>query len=248
VAPRDALAAIFPHAAISETGRLIENSSSSNDRIPYPDALKAETVYRVVAPPRTKAEQCAAQSVITMKYSRVRELRMRAYDWPGDPEAVLVVLQYRFLHASSAMSCLSIARLVRLALRDGRLRVEEDLVLDTTHHSGVERVELTDLDGDAVPALVIESDAGGGGIRLSNIHAFSLAEGRFRKWVETVSRLRDWSKDNEQQFQQVLDVERTTSYRAAKFCFTKSEFVVDGVELRKPRVTKPCYARELSSN
>ena len=99
------LRAVFPNMAISVIpGRSINYSVPSDERPGFtsPDAFPTEKVYRIVGLPTSRVENCAAGSVLDQSESDTRELRFRAYSWPGAPDPksdALVILQYNFPEA-----------------------------------------------------------------------------------------------------------------------------------------------------
>jgi hypothetical protein len=114
--------------------------------------------------------------------------------------------------------------------------------LDSTHHRALNGVRLLDLDGDAIPELVIESDSGGGGIHSSDLIVFSLRKGTFAQWLNVPSRVHEWH-GKEQEYSQTINVAATVSEHAWRFCFTKTTYAEDGERLQKPRTSRPCYPR-----
>jgi hypothetical protein len=243
------LKAIFPKMTVQVVaGRSVNESWRPSDRrkdLYFPDALVPETVYRVSGPPTGETEHCAAENMVTGTFSRIRELRMRLYPWPGAADGnseLLAILQYKFLNASPAGSCWSIARLLHLSRREGAWHMTLDFLLDTTHHNAINGIELADLDGDRVEEFVVESDSGGGGILGSDLVVFSVKDGGFLQWLNVPSRLHEWI-DLESQYTQVLDVPRTVAEGARRFCFTKTVFAAESRWLPHPRTTHPCYPK-----
>lgn len=225
------------------TTQLPPNGNVRNPALLFPDALKSDRGYRVIAPLIDRAERCAASDDISGQViSDTRELRFQTYAWPGakDPgDEILVVAQYVFAGANPPGACTSIARLARVVRRDGQWRKSDDLVLETTHHTGLQRIQLVDLNGDGIDELVVESDMDGGGTLISNLVVFSLRNGRFEQWLNVPSRV----EGPDSEYAQTLDITRTGLEKARTFCFTKTVFAIDDKSLEKPRTTTPCYRR-----
>lgn len=245
----EVLRAAFPKMAVQLVdGRSINESWRPSDRrreFFFPDVLATDKVYRVSGPPGRDIERCASENIETETFSKTRELRMRLYLWPGAADSgseVLAILQYKFLKAVPPGSCLSIARLLHLRKRESAWRVTGAFLMDTTHHTSLNGIDLVDLDGDGIDELVIESNSGGGGMLGSDFVVFSLKEGGFRQWLNVPSRLHQWI-EKEDEYVQVLDVPRTVSQGAKRFCFTKTVFAADGQWLQRPSSTRPCYLR-----
>jgi hypothetical protein len=237
------LAAAFPKMTIGKVPRrTIDDSWSMDKMLFFPDALAKEPVYIVSGAPIDDIERCAASDVAPQTASLQRELRMRAYRWPGENDDVLAIVQYRFPDGAPPGSCESIARLFHLDRRGGVLRNKESFLLDSTHHRALNGIQLVDLDGDGTEELVIESDSGGGGIHSSDLVVFSLSKGTFARWLNVPSRLHEWH-GKEQEYIQIINVAGTVSEHAQRFCFTKTTFVLDGEWLSKPRTSQPCYSR-----
>ncbi len=251
---REILAASFPKTTISlMAGKSIDNSWRTNvggHDFFFPDALAKEPVYRVVGAPVSDIERCAASDVLAArvveeKPSRTRELRFRVYGWPGTsspPTAVLVIVQYRFLGAAPPGSCWSIARLLQVERGSEAWQVRGEFLLDTTHHSTLQGIQLIDLTGDGIEELVVESDDGGGGLRASDLIVIRLKNRRFEQWLNVPSRLHEWH-GKEEGFVQTLDVRRSVGERGRRFCFQKTAFFADGSRLEKPLRTAPCYPK-----
>jgi hypothetical protein len=92
----EALAAVFPNLSIrKEPHRAIDDSWRMDKMLFFPDALAKEHVYIVSGMPTDAIERCAASGVSAQTASRKRELRIKAYLWPGETENVLAVVQYR---------------------------------------------------------------------------------------------------------------------------------------------------------
>lgn len=247
----DALRGVFPEASISlEPGRSIDDSWSGgppgrSKELSFPDALAGAKVYRVVGPPSGDAEECAASKDGGASFSKTREVRFEVFHWPGAPDssALLVVLQYRFLGADPAMACPSIARVARVTNTTGAWRESAGFVLATTHHSAIQRIALTSLDGHHPEELLIESDWGGatpvGGMQESDLAVFSLRRGRFDQWLNVPALVSGgWAS-----FVQTLDLRRTMEDHGGRFCFRKVMLAKNGQWLPHPVETHPCYAR-----
>lgn len=242
-----ALGAIFPNAAITAfpvpTTEYSGDGSVRNPALFFPDALKSDRGYKVVAPLIDRAERCAASDDVSGQViSDTRELRFQAYTWPGAKDwaaGILVIAQYGFAGANPPGACTSIARIARVVRRDGQWRKSDDLVLETTHHTGLQRIQLVDLNGEGIDELVVESDMDGGGTLISNLVVFSLRNGRFEQWLNVPSRV----EGPDSEYAQTLDITRTGLEKARTFCFTKTVFAIDDKSLEKPRTTTPCYRR-----
>ncbi len=244
----DVLRAVFPGATISlEAGRSIDDSWSPaghSKEFLFPDALATERVYRVVGPPSGTAERCAASNVVNETLSsKTREVRFEVFRWPGaaDSSSLLAVLQYKFLGADPPMSCPSIARLARITDTARKWRESTGLDLDTTHHTSIQRIELTSLDGRHSQELLIEPDWGAAGVIGTNLVVFSLSRGRFGQWLNVPSRV--YSSTGGDSFVQTLDLPRTREDDAERFCFRKVTFARNGLWLSQPVETHPYYPR-----
>ena len=113
-------------------------------------------------------------------------------------------------------------------------------MLETAHHSSLQRSELLDLTGDGVDELVVESDWGGAGTAGSSLQVFDLSHGSFEEVLNTQSRLEYMDQDV---FTQVLDIRGTVRTRGQKFCVSKTTLFEDGKWFKPPRLTYPCYSR-----
>jgi len=243
----NALRAVFPKATISlVVGRSIDNSWSParhSSEFLFPDALATEKVYRVVGPASAPAERCAASDVLSdSSFSKIREVRFEIFRWPraADPTSLLAVFQYKFRGANPPMSCSSIARLARVTNTGGKWRESAGFDLDTTHHSSIQRIELTSLDGNHSQDLLIESDWGGAGVVGTNLLVFSLTRDRFNQWLNVPSRV--YSSAGGDSLVQELDP-GTMAYNAERFCFRRIMFAKNGLWLSQPVETHPCYPR-----
>lgn len=192
----DALRAVFPKTTISlVAGRPIDDSWSPaghSKEFLFPDALAIEKVYRIVGPASGPAEHCAASDVTNdSSFSKIREVRFEVFRWPGavDSSSLLAVFQYKFRGAGPPLSCPSIARLARVTNTRGKWLESAGFDLDTTHHTSIQRIELTSLAGHHSQELLIESDWGGAGVAGTNLAVFSLSGGKFNQWLNVPSRV-----------------------------------------------------------
>lgn len=234
-----ALSSIFPQMKITVGDPYPIPARKPGELIVFPDALDGQKVYHVVGPASGEAELCAAGDVATMKRSDARELRFVIYHWPKSAD-ILAILQYRFTGIESpAGACWSIGRIVHLAGGHDAWRVTENRDLDTQHHAGLERVELTDVSGDGTDDLLIESDWGGAGTAGSSLLIFSLQEGRLTQELEVVSRM----EGLDESFTQPLDLGRTRKTQGKRFCFTKTDLGSNGQLYRDRPISRPCYPR-----
>jgi len=240
----DALRAVFPGSTISLATGSIDNSWSPPEHsreFLFPDALATENVYDVVAPPSGPAEQCAASDVTNdTLFSKSREVRFEIFRWPGaaDSASLLAVLQYKFRGANPPMSCLSIARLAHITNTGGKWRESTGFDLDTTHHTSIQRIELTTLGRQPSQDLLIESGWGGAGVTGTNLGVFSLTRGGFTQWLNVPSRVYSFAGGDS--FVQTLDLQ---SSNAERFCFRKIMFAKNGSWLSQPVEAHPCYPR-----
>jgi hypothetical protein len=243
-----ALTAIFPKTQVSiDRGKRIDNSWPAKPEpgelsFFAPDTLKDETVYRVIGKARNQAETEASQDIVTRRSSNTRQVRFRLFRWPNENAAgLLAVLQYDFSGANPAMSCPSLGLLVRLVRNSSaKWELRDEYLLETVHHSSLQRIELLDLTRDGVDDLVIESDFGGAGTRGSNLQVFDLSHARFDELLHTNSRLQYIDQDY---YKQVLDTGRTLQSHGQRFCFSKTILIEKGKWFRPPRVARPCYKR-----
>jgi hypothetical protein len=242
------LQAVFPKATISlAVGRSINRSWNPHGDVKeflFPDAFAKEQVYWVVGPASDPIERCAASDVTNdNSFSKTREVRFQIYPWPGavGRSAVLAVFQYEFRGANPPASCFSIARISRVTRTAGKWREAASFPLDTTHHTSIQRIELTDLARDHSQELLIESDWGGAGVSGTNLAIFSLGHDKFDQWLNVPSRV--YQSAGGDGFVQTLDIRRTRKERAKRFCFDKSTFATGGEWLSQPIKTQPCYRR-----
>jgi hypothetical protein len=156
---RQILAAVFPRMRVSTVAGKLHpsNKPRPGELIFFPDALAGEPVYRVIGPASGHTEMCASEDMVSETFKNIRELSLVVFRWPRRLD-LLAVLQYRFVGSNPAGSCWSIGRLVHLVGNEAGWRIVEDIELDTQHHGGLERIELTDLAGDGIDELLVESD------------------------------------------------------------------------------------------
>jgi len=244
----DALHAVFPKTTISlVVGRSIDDSWSPaghSKQSLFPDALATEKVYRVAGPASGPAEECAASDVTDdSSFSKIREVRFVVFRWPeaADSTSLLAVFQYKFRGANPPLSCPSIGRLARVMNTGGKWRESAGFDLDTTHHTSIQRIELTSLDGHHSQELLIESDWGGAGVAGTNLAVFSLSRGRFNQWLNVPSRV--YSSAGGHSFVQTLDLPSTRQHNAERFCFRRITFAKNGLGLSQSVETHPCYPR-----
>lgn len=245
--PLEILRAAFPGATITlETGQSIDNSWNPRPKTKsflFPDALAHQPVYQVVGKAEGIAEKCAASDVTNeSSFSATRDVRFESFPWPGKATShtLLAVFQYKFRGANPPMSCTSMARILRLTQVNSRWRASDTVVLDTTHHHSLQRIELSDLSGNGHQELLIESDWGGAGTVGSNLIVYSLGCGRFVQWLNVPTRVEQYGGDS---FVQSLDLVKTRRERALRFCFDKRTYARGGQWLSEPAETHPCYQR-----
>lgn len=244
----DALRAVFPKTTISlVAGRPIDDSWSPaghSKEFMFPDALATEKVYRIVGPASGPAEHCAASDVTNdSSFSKIREVRFEVFRWPeaADSSSLLAVFQYKFRGAGPPLSCPSIARLARVTNTRGKWLESAGFDLDTTHHTSIQRIELTSLAGHYSQGLLIESDGGGAGVAGTNLAVFFLSGGKFNQWLNVPSRV--YSSAGGDSFVQTLDLPSAIQHNAERFCFRKIMFAKNGLWLSQPIETHPCYPR-----
>jgi len=247
---RETLAAVWPGAKVSVVeGKRIDDTFVSKGRqwkIVFPDTFSAETVYHVVGAPVDSDEECAAYDMGTDRTSHTREVRFRAWTWPGSTagsDNVLAVVQYRFPDVMPAFSCPSIARVVRAIRIDGKLQKRDDFTFETAHHRGVEDARLVDLAGAGVPELLVESDWGGYGVFESNLMVFSLGGRRFKQLLNISCRGVLNFSDVLEVFEKTLDVARTQREHGERFCFNVTSFAHDGKWLDSPQKSLSCEGK-----
>ncbi|MGA9882256.1 MAG: hypothetical protein WBQ34_00915 [Candidatus Acidiferrales bacterium] len=244
----DALRAVFPKTTIS----LVVGSSTDDSWRPaghskqflFADALATENVYRLVGPASGPAEQCAASDVTNDSlFSEIRELRFEVFRWPGaaDSSSLLAVFQYRFLGSNPPLSYPSIAHLARVTNTNGKWPESAGFDLDTTHHTSIQRIELTSLDGHHSQELLMESDWGCAGVVGTNLVVFSLSRGRFNQWLNVPSRV--YSSAGGDSYVESLELPSTRQHNADRFCFRRIMFATNGLWLSQPVETHRCYPR-----
>jgi hypothetical protein len=238
-----ALQAVFPGMQVSvEPGKNIDKHwpvKQKPGEMFFPDGLAKETVYRVIGEARNEAERCASENLVTQKLSSTRQVRFRLFRWPNENDGgLLAVVQYDFLGASPAGSCWSIGLLLHLVKNAENWVARDQYLLDTQHHSSLQRVELLDLTGRGAAELVVESDVGGAGNVGSTLRVFSLKSGSFEELLDTETRFEYMDRDH---FTQVLDVNRTRKRQGKEFCFLKTTLFAEGESFKPPLVTHPCY-------
>ncbi len=239
------LAAIFPGMKISGVAvpvhRIIRREPGAFPPIDFPDALAGEKQYSIAGEPANETEMCAAKNMSDNSFSRVRELQFKVFLLPSTHDAV-AVLQYSFAGANPGGNCWSIGRLVRLAQQKNAWRVTQDRVLEEEqHHSGLEDIKLSDIDGDGLGELIVDTNSGGAaGVIGSSLEVYSLREGQMEEWLRVTSRY----GGEDGAFEQKLDVAATRATRGQRFCFQKFEYAEAGYKiLRKPKVSAICYSK-----
>ena len=240
-----ALKAIFRGMQVEiDPGKKIDSSWPKKRKageVFFPDALAEENVYNVKGKAVNKVEHCASEDLSTLRFSNIRQVRFRLYQWPEtNDDGLLAVLQYNFPRARPAMSCASIGLLVHLERTPARWTVKNQYVVETTHHDSLQGIRLLDLTGDRVNQLVIESNWGGCCAVVSSMQIFDLSHHRFEEVLNTESRLLE---ADDRPNTQILDIDRTQASHGRRFCFIKTMFHENGKVFRRPRVTRPCYPR-----
>ena len=233
-----------------ETGKKINDSWPKKPKgaeLFFPDAFANDSAYKVVGKATNEAEREASADAADMngqKSSNTRRVRMRLFGWPREnASGLLVVLQYDFAGASPAMSCPSIGLLVHLYKEGGAWNVRDRYVLETVHHHSIQTIALTDLTGDAVDDLLVESNNGGAGVVASSLQVFDLSRGHFEELLNTFSRLDSRGDDDPVIFTQSLDATRTLQSRGRRFCVSKTVLFARDRWIKQPSVVHPCYAR-----
>lgn len=240
-----ALRAIFPRMQVSIVpGEKIEGPLPK-DPVPawrtLPDALASYDVYLVTGTTMNEAERRASENLLTGQFSNDRRVRLKLFQWPKErDDGLLAVLQYDFAGARPAMSCPSIGLLVHLVKDAGHWRMHDSYLLETNHHSSLQRIDLMDLTGDGAPELIIESNSGGAGTMSSGLQVFELSRGRFEELLNTSSML-EYMTD--ELYRQVLDIDRTLKSHGQQFCTLKTTLFENGKGFETPRITHPCYKR-----
>jgi hypothetical protein len=241
-----ALHAIFPGMAISRIpGKRIDDSwvlkPLDKTGFDLPDAMADQPVYRVEGKPANRAEDCAASDVIeTDRIGRTRLLRFQLFPAPGTSGTSLVaILQYRFSDANPPMSCPTLGIIVRLRQTSSGWQATHRHLLETTHHSSIQRVELLNLTADSSDELVVESNYGGAGAMYSSFQVFDIANGGLQEILTTDSR----SSDASGAFTQLLSLPKTLQSHGRQFCFTQTVLAENLEPLRQPRVAHPCWPR-----
>lgn len=240
-----ALRAIFPQMQVSIATAEKIDDPQPKDLVPawrmLPDALAGYDVYRVTGLAMNEAERAASEDLGTGQFSNNRRVRLQLFPWPNEADhGLLAVLQYDFSGASPAMSCPSIGLLVHLVENSGQWRTRQFYLLETMHHSSIQRIGLMDLTGDGAPELVIESNSGGAGTVSSGLQVFELSHGNFDELLNTWSML-EYMTD--EMYTQVLDTDRTLKADGQQFCTVKTTLFENGKVFKTPQVTRPCYKR-----
>jgi hypothetical protein len=239
------LQTIFPGAAISlERGVRIDNVWPKNVKrgeISYPEAMAHENVYRIVGPPMNEVERHASEDVLTRRLSDTRQVRLMLFRWPDEIDSgMLAVVQYAFEGVVPAGCCWSVGRLIHLDKDTAYSKVRSEYLLQTWHHSSLQRIELMNLSGDGVHDLVVESDFGGAGTHATALQIFDLRHANFEQILNIDSRLEYMDQDG---YTQTLDIPRTLRTHGQQFCVTKRTLFENGKYFFPPRISHPCYQR-----
>ncbi len=236
-----ALRAIFPGMPIELIpGKRVNDSWPEKPPKPTeldaPDALAGENVYRVTGAATNAAEKTASGQLVTGKPSNTRLVRFQIFRWP-DSTGIVAVLQYNFEGAVPSMSCPSIGLLVHLANIERSLEVRDRYLLEPMFHYSLKTVRMLNLMGGDADDLIIESDFGGSEVWGTNFLVFHPGA-KLRPIFETTSQL---SNKTDNLFTESLDVPETIQREGARFCFTKTTIIENGILFDPARVTRPCY-------
>jgi len=244
-----ALHAVFPGMEItadpSAPLRHATKQKAKGNPLDFPDIFANDGVYTVIGEPSNRIEGCASDDIITFKVSTKRRVHLKLFRWPNEGEfGLLVLLQYDFAGANPAMSCPTLGLLAHLTRQDGQWHARDQFALNTVHHWTLAGAHVLAPTGDSAVNLVLESNAGGAGVVVTEMYIFDLSEGRFNLLFVTNS----WedSRGNEGQlvYRLNLDIPRTVATHGRQFCFTKQEFYTNGEGFKPPRVSHPCFYRD----
>lgn len=246
-----ALQAVFPGMEITADSkpspRMAAHRRTKGDPLDFPDMFAKDAAYRVIGQPRNMIEGCASVDILTMKVADTRRVHLKLLPWPKEGDSgLLAVLQYDFAGANPAMSCPTIGLLAHLVRQEGQWMARDQFAVDTTHHWTLAGAHVLGLTGDGAVNLVLESNAGGAGVVVTELYVFDLSHGRFD--VLFVKNSRENSRGNEDQlvYRFDLDIPRTVATHGRQFCFNKTEFFAAGEWSKPPRATHPCLSQDKS--
>ncbi len=239
----EALRAVFPGMRVDATRKRVEQFTLPSKRpLSYRDAQIGETIYRVVGKRTNYVEDCASDDLGSGRFSGAREVAFRLYPWPGSHDDYVAVLQYGFSGARPAMTCSTIGLVAHLQRRGTRLFTTERALLESQHHWSVVEMSLTDITGDDIEELVVESDFGGPAARFTRIHIFDLSQRKLRPPFEILGRCEfDLGPQDQRVSLTVLDSTRSQASAGTQYCFTTTVFMEKTLTLKPPRVEQRCF-------
>jgi hypothetical protein len=240
-----ALQAVFPGMAITAdpkpSPRMAAYRRTKGDPLDFPDMFAKDAAYRVIGQPRNTIEGCTSADILTMKVANTRRVHLKLWPWPKEGDSgLLAVLQYDFAGANPAMSCPTLGLLAHLTRKDGQWHARDQFALNTLHHWTLAGARVLDLAGEGAVNLVIESNAGGAGVVMTEMYIFDLSHGRFDLLVVTNSREDPRGNEDQLAYRLKLDIPRTVATHGRQFCLTRHEFYAKGEWFVPPRVTQPC--------
>src|SRR5215831_19985913 len=96
-----------------------------------------------------EAERAASEDLQTQKFSDTQRVRLKLFPLPAASlPSLLAIVQYNFAGANPAMSCLSIGLMVQLVRNAGNWEVRSRYLLETMHHSSIQKLDLVELTRD----------------------------------------------------------------------------------------------------
>ncbi len=238
----DTLAQLFPGSmvttAVDRDLDLSRRLGDAKHYVSYPDAFAKERIYRVTGAPANQIERCAASGRLRAE----REIRMQMFAWPRRAGEFVAVIQYAFPGRDPDWSCASIGLIAHVTVVADRPKITDRFLLDAQKHEALQNVMLTDLTGDGVEELIVESDSGDPQSTASIISIFDLRGEKLEQILEHASRM--YAKMmGEELYKQELDISRSLKMKGEQFCFTRTVYVEDGKWYGQPKVTRPCYTK-----